>query len=81
MKADILRRAEAMSDEEDEDDVETKGKPIEDVAAWDDLYGDDAVKVRDGVDSEDEGSSDDDEEGGEVRSTLQCLAIQTYKVA
>lgn len=68
MKADILRRAEAMSDSEEEDDTVPSGKSKgvnvavpDELDELDELGG---VKVRDGEPSEDEGSETDGENDG-----------------
>lgn len=62
MKADILRRAEEVSDSEEEEEGpggrKTKGN---DLAFEDDLDDEGAVKVRDGDPSADEGSESEDD--------------------
>ncbi|KDR80056.1 hypothetical protein GALMADRAFT_242276 [Galerina marginata CBS 339.88] len=90
MKAEILRRAEVMSDEEDEADEETapsgpsakkgKGKQIEGVgsSASADLGpddDDDIVSVRMAGDGED--SDDDDDDDGENESEEEVQEVQT----
>ncbi|THH00876.1 hypothetical protein EW026_g1732 [Hermanssonia centrifuga] len=70
MKADILRRAEEVSDSEEEEEGpggrKTKGN---DLAFEDDLDDEGAVKVRDGDPSADEGSeSEDDGDDGDATS-------------
>lgn len=80
MKADILRRAEEMSDsdEEEEDDALGGGKPKPkglDVAFEDELDEEGAVKVRDGDPSEGEGEeSEDDGEDAQVGVSLYVLS-------
>ncbi|KAI0346663.1 hypothetical protein BDW22DRAFT_1352825 [Trametopsis cervina] len=61
MKADILRRAEAMVDDEDEED-ETDQKPKGIDVAFEDELDEGGLKVRDGEESE-EGESGDETEG------------------
>ena len=62
MKADILRRAEEISDDEDDEDGAAGGKAL---AFEDELDDEGAVKVRDGdVTDEAEGEVDEDAEGG-----------------
>ena len=66
MKADILRRAEEISDSEDEVETvqgQTKGK---EVAYEDELDDDGAVRVRDGEDTEEDEEAEQDGEGAEV---------------
>ncbi|KAI0090405.1 hypothetical protein BDY19DRAFT_770952 [Irpex rosettiformis] len=78
MKADILRRAEEISDEEDDDDdgdgMEGRGKGM--VVAFEDELDDGALKVRDGEESQDEGSEDetDDDAKPETPETILELA-------
>ena len=69
MKADILRRAEAMSDDEDEEDNTADGGRAHgvDVAFEDELDDESGVRVRDGQSSEDEGDRET-EANDEVRS-------------
>ena len=73
MKADILRRAEEMSDEEDEEaEAEAKGKPTE-LLDEDEITENAKVRViGDGEDSGDEGNVDED---GEAKPT--ALEIQS----
>ncbi|OBZ67810.1 hypothetical protein A0H81_12349 [Grifola frondosa] len=67
MKADILRRAEEISDEEDEEDVAAvgtgKGKGQE--ITFEEELDEDVVKVRDGEESED-GQDDMEGEDGDI---------------
>lgn len=69
MKADILRRAEAMSDDEDEEDDMADGGNARgvDVAFEDELDDESGVRVRDGQPSEDEGDQETDGDDDEVR--------------
>ena len=74
MKADILRRAEEVSDDEDEEvNIGSKGKgkaPARgvDIAFEDDVDEEGVVRVRDG-DASDEGEESDDEED-QVRQVI-----------
>lgn len=80
MKADILRRAEALLEEEDEDEAGYYGRRARrsgDVAYEEELDDDGAVRVRDGHvsdEGEDESDDDADEDGeagaSEVRSPV-----------
>lgn len=76
MKADILRRAEEISDDEDEDDIGAgRGKAL---AFEEELDDQGAVRVRDGEPSDDgEEETDPEGEGGidvriPFRATLLC---------
>lgn len=67
MKADILRRAEEISDEEEDEDEGNgaKGKGI--IVAFEDELDEGGLKVRDGEESSDGGSDDEgDDHDGEV---------------
>ena len=70
MKADILRRAEEISDDDDEGEDAEGGKAI----AFEDELDDEgtAVKVRDG-DASDEAEGEDVAEGAEGETSV-CLA-------
>lgn len=65
MKADILRRAEEVSDSEEEEDTflgaAAKKPKGQDVAFEEELDAEGAVRVRDGEPSEDEGTETDDD--------------------
>ena len=67
MKADILRRAEAASYEDDEEEDKEGGR---DVAYDDDLDEDSGIKVRDGEASDD----DTDGEDGGVEDQPVCIS-------
>lgn len=81
MKADILRRAEEISDDsEDEDDAGTavgggKGKGRAAALDDDELEDADVVKVRDGDASDDEEEDDDDEAEDAVEAPRTPEAI------
>lgn len=62
MKADILRRAEELSDDEGDDEGFNKGKYIE--VAFEDELEDGRLKVRDGEETNDDES--DEREDDEV---------------
>ena len=77
MKADILRRAEAMSDDEEEGDAAHGGKSQgNDVAFEEELDEDGGVKVRDGQASEGEGDEETDADE-EVRLRIPLIIILT----
>ena len=75
MKADILRRAEAMSDDEDEEDNTTDGGRARgvDVAFEDELDDESGVRVHDGQSSEDEGDRETETNDDEVRRWLSSV--------
>ncbi|KAL7277193.1 hypothetical protein ACG7TL_009041 [Trametes sanguinea] len=81
MKADILRRAEEISDDEnEEDEVGGKGKG-KDLAYEEDLEDADVVKVLDGDPSDLEGGESDaegDAEGAETLRSPEAILEQAY---
>ena len=80
MKEEILRRAEEISDSEDEEEDGGKGKG-RDLAYEDELEDADVVKVRDGDPSDLEGDEeevDGDAEGTEVSSFNCYLSLKEH---
>ena len=79
MKADILRRAEAMFNEEKEEVLEPdgKGKGI-DVAFEDELDDLGSIQVRDGQASDDERGEESEEEGTEVSDLGLCARLSEH---
>ncbi|KAI0659726.1 hypothetical protein C8Q70DRAFT_1053569 [Cubamyces menziesii] len=80
MKEEILRRAEEISDSEDEEEDGGKGKG-RDLAYEDELEDADVVKVRDGDPSDLEGDEeevDGDAEGTEAPRTPETVLEQAY---
>ncbi|KIP06461.1 hypothetical protein PHLGIDRAFT_459334 [Phlebiopsis gigantea 11061_1 CR5-6] len=77
MKADILRRAEAMSDEEDEENVTANGGKASgvDIAFEDELDAEGGVRVRDGQPSEDEGDQEIDGDDEEAKTPAKPETI------
>lgn len=77
MKADILRRAEEISDDEEDEDAAGESGKGKAMAFEEELDDEDVVRVRDGHASEEDESETDGEDGGGTDVRARVLTVAT----